>query len=68
VEQLITKFGGAQSTAGNLGQLSNKINSIAQGGPLWSLAAQISLSFVDISAVLDTVSTALAGVPCVPVP
>jgi len=68
-QKLITTFGGAQSAAGSAGQLSNIINSIAPGGPLWMLSTQISLSFVDISAILGTVADGLAenGAGCLPI-
>lgn len=54
-QQLITRGGGAISDGGTL---INKINSIAQGGPLWNLVVNVAVSFVDVSAVL-----ASAGCP-----
>ncbi|HEY4562190.1 MAG TPA: hypothetical protein VIJ36_04380, partial [Thermoanaerobaculia bacterium] len=60
-QRLIEEYGGAISQGGTL---SNKINSIAEGGPLWGLVLQTTLSFVDISAVLGAVSA--ADLPCVP--
>jgi len=60
-QKLIGEYGGAVSQGGTL---ANKINSIAEGGPLWGLVLQTTLSFVDISAVLGAVSA--ADLPCVP--
>ena len=66
VEQtLIEEYGGAQSTVGNVGQLTNKINSIAQGSSLWNVGLNTAVTFVDIAAILGTVNAAL---PCEPVP
>lgn len=68
-QKLITTFGGAQRTAENAGQLSNIINSIADGGPLWNLSTQLALPFADISAILDTVTAGFAanGASCLPI-
>ena len=60
-QKLIEEYGGAVSQGGTL---ANKINSIAEGGPLWGVVLQTTLSFVDISAVLGAVSA--ADLPCVP--
>jgi RHS repeat-associated protein/uncharacterized repeat protein (TIGR01451 family) len=48
-QRLINEGGGAVSSGG---KLVNKINSIAEGGPLWNLALNATLSFLDVAAVL----------------
>ncbi|HEY4587620.1 MAG TPA: RHS repeat-associated core domain-containing protein, partial [Thermoanaerobaculia bacterium] len=62
VEQRLIEEGGGAISQG--GTLANRINSIAEGGPFWGLVLQTTLSFVDISAVLDAVSA--ADLPCIP--
>ncbi|MFL6162034.1 MAG: RHS repeat-associated core domain-containing protein [Jatrophihabitantaceae bacterium] len=48
-QRLINEGGGAVSSGG---KLVNKINSIAQGGPLWNIVLNTSISFLDITATL----------------
>ncbi|MDQ1720344.1 MAG: hypothetical protein QOI26_78, partial [Pseudonocardiales bacterium] len=54
-QRLINEGGGAVSSGG---KLVNKINSIAEGGPLWNLALNATLSFLDVSAVLASAGCA----------
>lgn len=56
VEQTVIEELGLGGKLGQTGKLLNKINSIAEGGPLWGLVVQETLSFVDIAAVLDVFS------------
>lgn len=54
-QRLINEGGGAVSSGG---KLVNKINSIAEGGPLWNLALNATLSFLDVAAVLGAAGCA----------
>ena len=63
--RLIQEFGGA--THWNPAtQLTNVINSVAEGGPLWSLVTQEVTSFADIGAILGSLAENPAF-PCEPV-
>lgn len=57
VEQTVIEELGLGGSLGQTGQLLNKINSIAPGGPLWSLVGNLTVDFADISAVLDAFSS-----------
>jgi RHS repeat-associated protein/uncharacterized repeat protein (TIGR01451 family) len=50
-QRLINEGGGAISSGGTL---VNKINSIAEGGSLWNVVLNMSVSFLDIAATLES--------------
>jgi RHS repeat-associated protein len=56
IEQTVIRQLGLGGKVGQTGQLLNKINSIAEGGPLWNLATAETSPFLDIAGILDNFS------------